>query len=258
MPAPTDRPTGAPCWIDLMTSDAAGAQEFYSSLFGWTATKSDEEKYGGYITFSLDGRDVAGCMAKDADNPVPDTWSVYLKTADARATAAAAAEHGGSVFVEPMEVPEMGVMAFVGDPGGAGVGLWQAAPFEGFEVVDEPNAPAWFELHSRSYAADVAFYRDVLGWDTHVMSDTPEFRYTTLGADPQAAAGIMDASGVRGETPPAWSVYFRVEDCTAACARAAELGGSVVDAPVDSPYGRLATVADPTGAVLTLIGPAAG
>ena len=62
----------------------------------------------------------------------------------------------------------------------------------------------------------------------------------------------------RGSCPqasPHWSVYFRTDDADATIARARELGGSVIQPAEDTPYGRLATLADPTGAAFKLIGP---
>ena len=80
---------------------------------------------------------------------------------------------------------------------------------KGFGIFGEPGTPAWFELHTRDYDASVAFYRDVFKWDTHTMSDTPEFRYTTLGEGDGQLAGIMDASAFLPEgVPRAWSIYF--------------------------------------------------
>lgn len=206
--------------------------------------------------FSHRGRDAAGCMGYEGGDPRPASWSVYLDSPDTEATVAAAQRHGGQVYVEPMEIPRTGRMAFVGDASGAGVGVWQALEFPGFEVRDEPGAVTWFETFSRAYDADVAFYRDVFGWDTHVMSDADDFRYTTLGEGDAAAAGILDASELPEEAPTGWLVYFRVEDCDAACARVGELGGRVLQAPQDSPFGRVATVADPQGAAFRLIGTA--
>ena len=91
-------------------------------------------------------------------------------------------------------------------------------------------------------------------WDTHVVGDTPEFRYTTLGEGDDALAGIMDASAFLPEGVPAhWSVYFGVDDTDAALAKIVELGGSIVEPAEDTPYGRLATAADPTGALFKLV-----
>jgi predicted enzyme related to lactoylglutathione lyase len=65
----------------------------------------------------------------------------------------------------------------------------------------------------------------------------------------------MDASGfLPADAQPHWSVYLGVADVDATLERAVELGASIVAAAEDTPYGRLATVADPTGAVFKLRG----
>jgi predicted enzyme related to lactoylglutathione lyase len=153
-----------------------------------------------------------------------------------------------------MDVMELGVMALVADPGGATIGIWQPQLHKGFGVLAEPGAPGWFELHTRDYAATVDFYRTVFGWDTHTASDTPEFKYTTLGEGEGQLAGIMDASAFLPEGAPAqWSVYFAVEDADATLASIVKLGGAVIQPAEDTPYGRLATAADPTGATFKLM-----
>ena len=59
MPQREEAPIGAPCWIDLFTSDPDKSRSFYGELFGWTSQEAGEE-YGGYINFSKDGVPVAG------------------------------------------------------------------------------------------------------------------------------------------------------------------------------------------------------
>jgi predicted enzyme related to lactoylglutathione lyase len=131
-------------------------------------------------------------------------------------------------------------MAVVSDPGGTNIGVWQPGLHQGFGVLDESGAPSWFELHTRDYQAAVGFYREVFGWETHVVSDTPEFRHTTLKHGESWLAGIMDASGFLPDGVPAhWSVYFGVDDTDAALARIVDLGGTIVMAAEDTPYGRL-------------------
>jgi predicted enzyme related to lactoylglutathione lyase len=88
MPQPDLTRPGAPCCVDLYTSDPNGAQQFYGELLGWTAESAGEE-YGGYINFSLGGAMVAGCMRNDGQAGTLDAWSVYLASADAKATGAA-------------------------------------------------------------------------------------------------------------------------------------------------------------------------
>lgn len=254
MPAPEITP-GAPCWIDLMTSDIATARQFYGELFGWEYETGDEKKYGGYTTARKNGKTVAGLMQKDDDQTgMPDVWSTYLLSDDATATAASVTANGGQVYVEPMDVPEQGHMAVFADASGAAIGVWQPREMKGYEIVAEPGAAAWHELHTKDYDSAVKFYQDVFTWDTEVMSDTPEFRYTTLGAGDSAKAGIMDASGyLPAEVPSHWQIYFNVEDADASIEKAVALGATVLEGPEDSPFGRLASLADPTGAMFKII-----
>ena len=252
-----DSPLGTPCWVDLLTSDPERSQEFYGRLFGWTVEDPGAD-YGGYKNFQLKGAWVAGCMRNDGAAGVPDLWSTYLAVADADATVASAAEHGGQVMVPPMDVMALGRMAVIVDPGGAVIGIWQPGEHRGFGYVGEPGAPNWFELHTRDYEKSLDFYRAVFGWTTHTEADVPEFRYTTVNVGEEQYAGVMDASGFLPEGVPAgWSVYFGTDDCDHSLSEVVSLGGEVVMKAEDTPYGRLATAADPTGAVFRLHQPPA-
>ena len=255
MPARATAPIGAPCWVDLMTSDTERSRAFYTRLFGWTAEDPNPE-LGGYFSFAKDGVLVAGCMASQTGTGMPDVWSVHLATDDAEKTVAAAAASGGTVHVPPMAVADLGTMAVIADPGQAAVGIWQPGTHAGFGVLSEHGAPSWFELLTRDHATCVAFYRDVFRWDTTVVSDTDDFRYTVLQHGEDWLAGVMDASSFLPEGAPAhWSVYFGVDDTDAAVAATLELGGSLITPAEDTEYGRVATVSDPTGAAFKLVAP---
>lgn len=247
MPAPIRFRTGQPRWMDLLSRDPDRAVEFYSGLFGWTTEVAPPE-FGGYITFRKDGAAVGGLMLNPEDSGVDDGWTVYLEVADARATADAARANGGEVR-ELEALSDMGTWLVLTDATGARVGGWQNESHSGFEVVEGAGAPVWAELHARDYDAAVAFYETVFGWQTEVMSDTHEFRYTTLGSSPDAVSGIWDASDDLAEIEPSyWDVYFGVENANQSAVRVTELGGAMLERVTDSPYGRLGHAADPTGA----------
>src|SRR5687768_7061268 len=106
-------PAGAPCWMDLVTSDVEASVAFYTQLFGWTCEEAGDP--AGYRYFLLDGRAVGGVMANDPDWGMPDAWSVFLRSDDASATAAAATEHGGTVLMEPCEVAPNGTFTILRD-----------------------------------------------------------------------------------------------------------------------------------------------
>lgn len=254
MPTP-DFTNGAPCWIDLMSTDTQKACAFYGAIFGWDFAAGDQEKYGGYIMATKNGSTVAGIMARQPDQVgMPDLWSVYLRTEDAKATADAIAANGGSVHVGPMDIPDQGAMLFFMDPSGAAAGAWQPGAMKGFEVAAEPGAPAWFELHAKKYDAALDFYSNVFGWHPAVLSDTPEFRYSTSGEGDSAQAGVMDAAAyLPADVPSHWEVYFSVEDTDATLEKALALGGTLIDGPQDSEFGRVAQLSDPTGAMFKIV-----
>jgi uncharacterized protein len=247
---------GAPCWIDLMTPDRDAAEKFYGSLFGWTM-EAPHEEFGGYANFLRDGRPVAGCMPNDGSFGAANGWSVYLEVEDARATTEKARQHGAQVVSEPMDIADLGTQVILVDPAGALVGLWQPGKHQGFAARAEDGAPAWFETLSKDYEKSVAFYREVLGWNTY-SGDTDEFRYTTLGEGEAALAGIMDAADLLGDQPSRWQLYVQVADPDATVAQAESLGGGVTRPAEDTPYGRLAVLTDPAGLEFNVIGPNKG
>jgi predicted enzyme related to lactoylglutathione lyase len=253
MPTRDETPHGSPCWIDLSTSDPDASRAFYTELFGWTTTEPNAD-FGGYANFASDGALVGGSMPNDPSQGAPDGWSLYLATDDIEKSVETATSNGAQVIVPAMQLADLGSMAVVSDPTGAMIGMWQAGTHKGMGVLAEPNAPGWFELFTRDHPGAVAFYRDVFGWDIHMVGDSEEFRYATKGQDEAAEAGIMDAGSFPPDGVPAhWSVYFKVADADAAIAKAVSLGGSVVVPAEDTPYGRLATLTDVTGAQFKLL-----
>ena len=253
MPTRDSAPLGAPCWIDLTTSDPSRATAFYGEIFGWDTVDAGPG-FGGYINCFRGGLPVAGMMQNEAGSGYPDGWSTYLATPDAAATTTAAQAGGAQVLVEPMQVGTQGTMAVYTDPSGAMIGAWQAAEHTGYRVLEEHGAPIWHELHTTDYATAVAFYRQVFDWDTQVTGDSDDFRYTLLLVDGVQRAGIMDGSAwlLPSGAPSAWEVYFGSEDVAATLSQVSALGGRVVQEIEETPYGQLATAADPTGATFRL------
>jgi len=142
-----------------------------------------------------------------------------------------------------MAVADLARWGWVADAGGAAIGLWQPGLHKGFGVFGEAGTPAWFELFTRDYPASVAFYRDVFGWDTQTVGDTPEFRYTIMQHGPDQLAGIMDASAFLPEGEPArWSVYSHRRRRRQP-GRGRPPRGLVIRPAEDTPYGRLAEAA---------------
>ena len=246
MSAAADRLAGEPIWLELASSDPERSLAFYGGVLGWTADPSDS--LDGAATLRL-GRDFVARLV-----PMPDDgWIVYLKVPDAGAAAAAVRSGGGHVDLGPAVVDDRGVLVIATDPGGARVGFWQPGTHPGFETENVPGAPAWFELHTLDFAAAVPFYRAAAGWRPVSMGDSDEFRMVVHGAPGAARVGIYDATRDDLDDESAWMPYFAVADTDAAAARIRELGGALLDHPVDTPYGRIVHATDPLGTLFTII-----
>jgi predicted enzyme related to lactoylglutathione lyase len=244
---------GTPCWIDVLSSDVPRARAFYGEVFGWTSEDPNPE-LGGYFNFSLNGVQVAGGMA--APPGMSDLWSVYLATEDIKRSTDEAQARGAQVIIQPMPVADLGVMGMVIDPTSAAIGMWQPGLHKGFGLVAEAGAPSWFELLTRDYAVALDFYRNVYGWQTETVSDTPEFRYTQVMGEGEGVSGVMDASGFLPEGVPShWKVYFGTDDTDATLANIVKLGGTILEPAQDTPYGRLAGATDPMGGAFSLVAP---
>jgi uncharacterized protein len=113
-------------WDELGTTDVDAAQRFYEAVFGWTTSDMGPD-YGGYRIFNAGETGVAGVMAVP-DPAIPPHWQPYVAVDDPDATTAKASELGGSVLMEPMDVPEVGRIAVLRDPQGATFGIIKPQP----------------------------------------------------------------------------------------------------------------------------------
>lgn len=244
---------GTPCWVDLGTPDPDAAERFYGPLFGWEFDPGENpDETGGYRSAMLRGQPAAGVMPLMQEGQ-PPAWSSYLSVEDVDATIEAVKANGGSVAVEPMDVLEIGRMAFFVDPTGAFCGVWQPRAFEGAGVVNEPGALSWNELETRDPAAAKSFYGAVFGWE-HEDHEMGEMVYTEWKLGGATIAGMVDITGrVPDEVPAHWMVYFAVADADAAAEQIKASGGQVRFGPVDIPAGRFAMAADPWGAGFAVI-----
>ncbi|GAA3033400.1 VOC family protein [Gordonia defluvii] len=245
-------PVGAPIWFDLATNDPVTAASFYNEVFGWAAEVANTE-FGGYQNFILNGRRVAGMMPSMPNSGSPENvWSVYLRTTDAAATSRAAAKAGGQVLVEPMKVGDEGTMAVFIDPAGAAIGAWESDTHTGFSEWGVPGAPYWFESLTLGQSAAIPFYENVFAARAQAVEGAPG-NYTQLFWGDTSYAGIMDASGMLAEgAPSTWGVYITVDDVETTLQKVVDLGGTIIVGPDATPWGILATVVDPLGAVISI------
>jgi predicted enzyme related to lactoylglutathione lyase len=250
-------PAGTPCWVDVSVDDVPKAIAFYKGLFGWDIELGAPE-VGGYSIAHQGGHIVAAISPKMAGPDAPTVWTTFLASDDVDATADKIKGAGGQVLAGPMDVMEEGRMAVAMDPAGAAFALWQGEHTTGLQVANEPGSLVWSEHMSRDFDGSKAFYQAVFGYSYQDMS-ADGFKYAMLMVGDHEVGGIGEyPEGTPAQTPAAWATYFAVTDADATAAKVTELGGDVVQPPNDTPYGRIAVVADNHGAVFSVITPPAG
>lgn len=266
------RSTGTPTWLDLQTDDLEGAKHFYGELFGWQFEDSGPD-FGHYTMVTKDGGLVGGMMdfanyPSDGSVPVPtgelrSSWDVFLAVDDVDERLERAVANGGRVLFPASDVGPAGRCATIADPTGATVALWQARDTEGYAFTGQPGTPVWFELMTQDFETAKAFYSAVLDF-TPVAMETPmedgaqndSSTYATNGPESEASSGICNVAGFVPESEGSWwRVYFAVDGCDQAVRAVQALGGRLLDGPEDSPFGRIATIADPSGATFQICSP---
>lgn len=119
-------------WNELMTHDAEKAKKFYGDAVGWTFDGMSMEgtMYGSTYWIAKSGEEFVGGifpMSGPMFENVPDHWMPYLAVDDIDARVKKAVAGGATVMREPFEVPGVGRIAILKEPGGAVVG-WMTPP----------------------------------------------------------------------------------------------------------------------------------
>ncbi|HEY8082081.1 MAG TPA: VOC family protein [Solirubrobacterales bacterium] len=112
---------GALSWNELNTRDTEAAKAFYGVVFGWDFEDNDMGEMGTYTSLKLGDSPVGGMLdmtGRGVPEEVPAHWQVYFAVDDTDAAVEQAKQGGGSVMVEPIDIPA-GRFAILTDPHGA-------------------------------------------------------------------------------------------------------------------------------------------
>lgn len=247
MPAMQAAP-GMPIWLDLATTNFSAAKEFYGELVGWEY----RDMGPGYAVATKNGMPVAGIGAIPEDKL--SMWGLALYTPNVTVAHDAAVNAGAQSVLEPRDLGEdgdRGEMAVIVDPSGATIGLKNPADEHALFAAGEPGTPVWHELMvGQNWDETLKFYHELAGWDVKLASESEDFRYALGEHDGAPLVGLWDTSDL--QAPSMWTLYLGVAAVDTAVEVAQRFGSEIVREPFDSEFGRVATIKDPTGALLNL------
>ncbi|MCB9878965.1 MAG: VOC family protein [Planctomycetes bacterium] len=240
-------------WHDLMTTDGAKSQQFYSSLFDW---QIDERPMQGFVYRMITcGPGPIGGIVEEKAIPMSH-WMPYVGVDDVDATAAKIQAAGGSVCVPPTDIPMTGRFAVCGDPCGAYFSIFKGLPAsQGFDPdLPVPGRICWNETYSTDDDKAQAFYTAVFGWqpDAKDMGPAGIYRVQMIGG--KQAGGLMKHP--MPGAPSCWVVYFFVEDLAAMTQKAKGLGATAMMESIPIPeIGAFSMLTGPDGAMFALFQP---
>jgi predicted enzyme related to lactoylglutathione lyase len=248
---------GRPLWYELMTTEPAAAQAFYTAVVGWTASPFDTAPFP-YSTLSRDDDwPVAGVLGRPPGVDLPPFWTMHVGVPHLEDATARVAQLGGGVASPVIAVANIGRMQLMSDPQGAAFYLYEPATTDfPAEAPAEVGDAAWIELVTTDAPAAMRFYGDLFGWTPGQPVDMGVDGTYHLFRRPQATiGGMMNRIPPMGQVPPHWRIYFRVADLEASVARIRANGGHVLHGPMDVDGGaRIVNAIDPQGATFSILG----
>ncbi|HYQ06244.1 MAG TPA: VOC family protein [Xanthobacteraceae bacterium] len=111
-------------WNELMARDVAKAKKFYADTLGWSFDAMPMPGGGTYWLAKMGDEPVAGIF--DISGPdykaVPEGWMPYIAVDDVDARSRKAVAAGAKIMKPAFDVPNVGRIVVLQEPGGAGVG----------------------------------------------------------------------------------------------------------------------------------------
>lgn len=246
-------------WYELLTTDTAAAKAIYGTVVGWGTQPSPNAEID-YTLFTLGATPVAGLMEQPEQAKAmgaPPSWLGYVDVEDVDATTDQVKRLGGSVYVQPSDIPNVGRFAVLADPQGAVFGLlkWSTP---GMAQSSEPGTPGrvgWHELMAVDWEKAFAFYSELFGWQKGEAVNMGAMGiYQLFTADGQPIGGMFNKPPML--PVPFWLYYFNVKGIDAAAERVKSAGGQILNGPMEVPGGSwIVQCSDPQRAMFALVGP---
>ncbi len=248
-------PRGRFCWHDLMTSDPDAAQNFYKKVAGWGTDKWE----GGetpYTMWTNEQGPLGGVMQLPEEAKAmgaPPHWIAYIYAPNVDETTNRATELGANTLVPPTDIPTVGRFSVLMDPQGAVFAAFQSSQdAPGHDNPAQQGEFSWHELATTDHEAAWGFYADLFGWqktDAMDMGDMGIYQMYGRGGD-LPLGGMFNKPA---EMPTGWLHYIKVADVNAAVDTVKELGGQILNGPMEVPGGDLiAQCLDPQGAAFAV------
>jgi hypothetical protein len=147
------------------------------------------------------------------------------------------------VLRDPTRVGDAGWSAWVADPEGTVVGIWQAGNHPGFGARGLVGSVCRVDLHTRRAVEAEAFLAATFGLSRSPGAAPETVALAAAGAEPVHLVAMDERWG---DARAGWVVYFGVDDVARTIENAKHRGGSLLFGPRNAPgVGDFGVLADP-------------
>ena len=108
-------------WNELATRDVERAKKFYADTLGWTYDSMEIPGGGSYVIAASGGEPVGGIVDAGRDGP-GEGWMAYIAVDDVDARVKKAVQAGAKVMQPAFDIPGVGRIVILAEPGGASIG----------------------------------------------------------------------------------------------------------------------------------------
>jgi predicted enzyme related to lactoylglutathione lyase len=240
-------------WYELTTPDVDAARKFYAPITGWGTQQFDKD----YTMWTTGGEPLAGIFKlgpEQRQQGIPPNWMPYIEASNIDDTARKVTSLGGTVVVQPADIPGTGRFAVVRDPQGATFGLYKSVrPSRAWDGTPTLGRFSWHELMTTDYQKAFDFYRQLFGWEkTGEMDIGDGTPYLMYGLKGSMYGGIFTRPPEMSGMAPFWLLYVNVKDVQKAVDTATKAGAFVRQPPMEVPGGMIAVLGDPQGAAFAV------
>lgn len=144
--------------------------------------------------------------------------------------------------------------------GCAGLDLARIPPLDTSSTQPIEGKVVWHDLLTTDPKAAKYFYSKLFGWEFRDQDLGRGLNYTLIEHEGRVIGGLVDARGIKAAANVSrWIPVLSISEMDAAIAAVRAGGGDVLQPPINIPQrGTVAVIADPLGAILTLLEPLNG
>lgn len=191
---------------------------------------------------------------RPAGSAAQPRWFGYISVPNVARAERAVTKAGGKVLAAPQRFPGRGEQAVFADAEGAVFGVIKSSAGDPEDFLPDPGDWIWIQLLSRDARKAGEFYRSVAGYGVVENTTSPRPDDFVLVSKGYARAAALTIPKQHGQIKPSWLPFVRVKSVTESVAQAKRLGGkALIEPTTELLQGRVAVLADPTGAAIGIM-----